>query len=225
MDYIPVVLVAAIFVGIFRPPVTGVEYTAGPHITYEIQSYSGVKLGTRRTALAANLSVMTERNVQFGVSWSRKGYTGCSEYYTGGEPDILGDLGADGYLSPTVMDPPCKAGKGFDRTYTSVDLHGLWRPTLQLGSGLGSAYLAVGAFGGIGVRCRDVKDDDGSESGCPASEPVGGVLLGTGIDLYLSERLDMTFGLRYRRETFGRDESRHYHTGSLLGGVVYRLAR
>ncbi len=226
MNYIPVVLVGAIFAAIFRPSVTGVEYTAGPHIAYEIQNYSGVQLGARRTALAASLSAVTEHNVQFGVSWSHKGYTGCSEYDTGGEPGIVpGKLNADGYLPPALRDPPCKVGKNFDRTYTSVDVHGLWRPTRQLGTGPASAYVAVGAFAGIGVRCVDVKDYDGSESGCPADNPVGGVLLGTGIDLSLSERLEMTFGLRYRREAFGRDEPRYYHAGSLLGGVIYRLAR
>lgn len=223
MNYIPIVLVGAIFTAIFRPSINGFEYTMGPHVAYEIQSHSDVQTGARRTALAASLSAITEPYVEFGVSWSQKGYTGCSEHYTGGETDLLD---AYGRLLPFVGDPPCKVGENFDRTYTSVDLHGLWRPTRRFGDGPASAYLAVGAFAGIGVRCRDVKPSlDESARRCPAGDAVGGVLVGTGVGLSLSERIDMTFGLRYRRETFGRGEMRHYHTGSLLGGVVYRLAR
>ena len=161
MNYIPIVLVGAVFAAIFRPSVIGVEYAMGPHVTYEIQNHSGVQMGARRTALAASLSAVTRRDVQFGASWSQKGYTGCGEHYTGGEPGI-----PDAYGRPYsfVGDPPCKEGGNFDRTHTAVDLHGLWQPTLRFGDGPAAAY-------------------------------------------------------------FGRDEMRHYHTGSMLGGVVYRPAR
>jgi hypothetical protein len=201
------------------PSVRRIEFAAGPQVSQERPPSGG--LGPEFTTMTGGVVATTARRIQVGASYSRRRDIGCGPLLD--LPDFERGVGMDFEGVWPTMIPPCEPGTRYRRFYRYLDMRALWSPRVVVSDQV-ALYLALGVFAGIRVGCRLVPESESPNRGCGLRDSgfVSGLLGRTGVDVSVSDRLDITLGLAH-----GRDRKRGgyegYRTKSLLGGVSYRI--
>lgn len=227
MDRLPGIIVLALFGAILRPPIAEVGISGGLH-----WPEFDARETFRRAAigLTAHTALNEHFGVQFGGGYKQGGIERCIA-----RPRDEATLPAQ-RQAPTGATTPCVPADLLEtheavtvhRLYDYIDFSMLAQARILAGDRLDVRFV-LGPAWGVPVKCRRKSLSDGVVQDCSTAflSSDWRLLIGTGVGLQISPRLDLSFDYRYGADMrdligYGLDPWLGI-SSSLIAGLHYRI--
>lgn len=209
MEQLVILIVAGLFGAAASPTVTRVDLNAGANSSRFATEDPSI-------GVTAGVSATSAWGVRLGVSYARRGYedSACLD-----PPDIG--------MDPSEIPPCFHSRRRFHRSQHYIDAQLLWMGDIRLNDRLG-LRLGGGGILGFAAGCYETSLDNAPAQECRTRDEdlIAGVVAGTGLDIRMSPKWDLTLDLQYGHELTSKSyreiEFGGYRMTSLRVGVAYR---